>query len=150
MRDGLRWFVLASASLLALPTAGFASGPCEAGQRVVRDEELARSWKLVVDCRHPEWPAKMVAVAEGAAPLVSVREVRATVVLPALVRAGETVRVWRQDAMVRLETTGVAESSGALGKAVKVRLVRRDSSGQAMEQHVSGVVDGAGSVEMNQ
>ncbi len=148
MRDGLRWLWLATAALLALSAPGFAAGSCEAGQRVVRDAELARSWRVVADCGHPEWPARMVAVADGSASSARVREVRAAAVLPALVRAGETVRVWRQDAMVRLETSGVAESSSALGKSVKVRLVRRDSGGQVMEQHVFGVVDGAGSVEM--
>jgi hypothetical protein len=153
VRDGfgLRWFI--GAATLLLPAAGFAAGACEVGPRVVRDAELARSWRLIVDCRHPEWPARMVATTDAAgreiAGGVKPRDSSPAVKAPVMVRAGETVRVWRQDAMVRLETSGVAESGGEFGKPIRVRLIRRDSSGQVVEQHVNGLVDGLGSVEMS-
>ena len=65
-----------------------------------------------------------------------------------VVRAGETVRAWRQDGMTSIETSGVAEQSGAAGTRIQVRLLRRDLDGQDVERHVSGVVDGVGSVEL--
>jgi flagella basal body P-ring formation protein FlgA len=65
-----------------------------------------------------------------------------------VVRAGETVKAWRRDGMTSIETSGVAEQSGVAGARIQVRLLRRDLDGQDAERHVSGVVDGVGSVEL--
>ena len=61
---------------------------------------------------------------------------------------GYSLAEWRQDGMTSIETSGVAEQSGVAGTRIQVRLLRRDLDGQDVERHVSGVVDGVGSVEL--
>jgi Chaperone for flagella basal body P-ring formation len=97
---------------------------------VKRDSLLSLQWAVMVDCEHPERPARMVllsdnaAVAGGIKGAVEVRSVSVEPVAPVLVRAGETVRLWSQDGVTRIETTGVAQESGAAGKQIRVRLLR--------------------------
>jgi flagella basal body P-ring formation protein FlgA len=65
-----------------------------------------------------------------------------------VVRAGEMVRLWSQDGLSRMETTGVAQESGVVGKRIRVRLLRQGMNSDEVEKFLSGVVDGPGSVEM--
>jgi flagella basal body P-ring formation protein FlgA len=75
-------------------------------------------------------------------------KVQSVVVREPIVLAGEVVRAWRRDGVASIETSGVAEESGAAGARIQVRLVRRGVDGESVERHVSGVVDGVGSVEL--
>jgi flagella basal body P-ring formation protein FlgA len=85
-------------------------------------------------------PAHVAAVA---APTVVVKEAA-----PLVVKAGETVRVWSWDGMVKMETTGVAQVGGELGKRIRVRLMRQGMESAGTEIFVTGMVSGLGSVEM--
>ena len=49
-----------------------------------------------------------------------------------VVRAGDIVRLWRQESSLRIEVAGVSEESGGLGKTIRVRLLRRNTDDQSM------------------
>jgi hypothetical protein len=117
---------------------------------VRQDALLGSRWGLMVDCAHPERPSRWVLLTAGEELKVDakVQSVTAAVRGPMGVRAGETVRAWRQDGMASIETSGVAEQSGVAGARIQVRLVRRGLDGESVERRVSGVVDGVGSVEL--
>jgi hypothetical protein len=120
---------------------------------VRQDALLGSRWGLMVDCAHPERPSRWVlltgkAADEGLKFAGNVQSTVAAVRGPMVVRAGEMVRAWRQDGMASIETSGVAEQSGVAGALIQVRLLRRDLDGQDVERHVSGVVDGVGSMEL--
>ena len=155
---GLRWaFWFGAAFMFCASTYAHAAG-CEAvgapaSMRVIsvrQDALLGSRWGLMVDCAHPERPSRWVLLT-GDAKLkgeTKVQSVTAAVREPMAVRAGEMVKAWRQDKMTSIETSGVAEQSGVAGTRIQVRLLRRDLDGQDVERHVSGVVDGVGSVEL--
>jgi hypothetical protein len=155
---GLRWTFWFGAAFVFCASAYAHAAGCEAvgasaSMRVVsvrQDALLGSRWGLMVDCAHPERPSRWVLLM-GDAKLKSemkVQSVTAAVRGSMVVRAGETVKAWRQDGMTSIETSGVAEQSGVAGTRIQVRLLRRDTDGQDVERHVSGVVDGVGSVEM--
>src|SRR5438270_13110470 len=79
------------------------------------DKVLARRWAMIARCDHPEWPAVAV-LADGVARLGSPRKterpVEAGVKMAPIVRAGDVVRLWKQEDSVRIELAGVAEESG--------------------------------------
>ena len=111
-------------------------------------------WAVMVDCVHPEWPAKLVplvgkdvaqmqAVTAVVVPAAVVKETG-----PLTVKAGEMVRVWSNDGVVKMETTGVAQESGGVGKRIRVRMLRQGMESIATEKVVTGLVAGLGSVEM--
>jgi flagella basal body P-ring formation protein FlgA len=90
----------------------------------------------------------LLTAGEGLKVEAKVQSVTAVVRGPVVVRAGETVKAWRRDGMTSIETSGVAEQSGVAGAQIQVRLMRRGLDGESVERHVSGVVDGVGSVEL--
>lgn len=129
-----------------------AAGCGSAGYRVVArrwDAVLEKGWEVRQDCAHPEWPARAVAVSG----VVAVGEVvvRASEVVaprPLLVRAGERVRLWERDAVVRIEMSGVAEASARAGERVMVRVTRQTEDAGLATEDVAGTVRGVGDVEM--
>jgi flagella basal body P-ring formation protein FlgA len=100
-----------------------------------------------MDCLHPDWPVRMVALAGADGP-AHVKGVAAASSEPQVIRAGERVRLWRQDATARIETSGAAEESGAEGQRIRVRLVKSGLDSGAGKEFVMGVVRGSGSVEI--
>ena len=129
------------------------------GSRMVavkRDAVKDLHWAVMVDCAHPEWPAKLVPLAGKDVVAVSA-QTAAVIKAPAavvnegaslVVRAGETVRVWSNNGMVKMEMTGVAQESGGVGKRIRVRMLRQGMESIATEKVVTGLVAGLGSVEM--
>jgi len=126
------------------------------GYRVVArrwDAVLGRSWELRQNCAHPEWPTRSVAagsVALGAAEwngLVKVNEIT-QIIQPLLVHAGDRVRLWMQDEMVRIEMSGVVEQSARGGDRVMVQIMQHsDDVGMTVER-IPGIVRSTGDVEM--
>lgn len=114
------------------------------------DPLLRRRWALVASCGHPEWPAVEVPLSSLDTPAAREVQVRVEGFLPLLpvVRAGDVVQLWSQEEGVRIEVGAVAEESGALGKSVRVRLIRRSTLGQQVEEQFLGVVRGPHDVEM--
>lgn len=156
MRISFLWCgVLLAAGLSGGYRPAFAQGRPECGVRGYRviasrwDSVLRGNWELRQDCAHPEWPARLVVAAMG--PLMQrgvVSPARAAqIVQPLLVHAGDTVKLWEQDAMVRIEMSGVVEQSARTGERVVVRVTRQsDESGLTVER-IGGVVRGVGVVE---
>jgi hypothetical protein len=114
------------------------------------DAILHRGWELRQSCAHPEWPARAVAVSaivplrpDGSRP-------RTVETAPSIqtVHAGEPVRLWLQDAIVRIEMSGVAEQSGRDGDHVTVRIARQTNADGLTIERFTGVVRGVGDVEM--
>lgn len=124
------------------------------GYRVTRieaDQVLGQRWAMIVRCGHPEWPA-FVLPANGGSSLASPRAVERSVTeglstVP-IVRAGDVVRLWRQESFLRIEVAGVSEESGGLGKTIRVRLLHRNTDDQSVPERFSGVVRGPLDVEM--
>lgn len=116
---------------------------------VRHDLELRTAWSVVVNCGHPEWPARMLLVPAGSI-TPSKEPLQPNLLVVQVVRAGETVKVWRHDSIFRIEMTGVAEAGGEVGKKISVRLLQRGTSAQEQVTRVVGIVREAGSVEMVQ
>jgi hypothetical protein len=111
------------------------------------DPIMRQSWATIVSCGHPEWPGTSLRTGDAnhATHEVSAqaREDRSPVV-----RAGDIVEIWRQEDLLRIEVTGVAEQSGSVGETIRVRLLRRAGSNQSVEEQFSGIVRGRADVEM--
>jgi len=124
------------------------------------DALLQRNLEVRQDCTHPEWPARLVALAStnmsssNAFPMervgiVPVRTVEAAAIAtPLLVHAGDRVRLWSQDERVRIEMSGVVEKSARCGDRVMVQVTRRSEETGMTVDRLAGVVRAAGDVEM--
>jgi len=136
--------------------ASFGAASVLAGERVIavmRDCQLQSKWGVVANAVHPEWPVRMVLLSEGTRAVSDVSERRSAKPIaktPLMVRAGEVVRLWRQDAMTRLEMAGRAEENGQVGRQIRVMILAQAAEGQGAETHVAGIVRGPGNVEMVQ
>jgi hypothetical protein len=124
------------------------------GYRVTRlqsDPVLGQRWATLVSCGHPERPA-LALRASGASSLRASQEVEPSlsegVKTAPLIRAGDIVRLWRQENLLRIEVVGVSEESGSLGKTIRVRLLRRNTDDQSMPEQLFGVVRGPSNVEI--
>lgn len=124
------------------------------GYRVTRielDKVLGQRWATIARCDHPEWPV-VALPANGASSLASPREMEDSVTggnrIAPVVRAGDVVRLWRQEGVLRIEVAGVSEESGGLGKTIRVRLLRRNLDDQSIPKQFSGVIRGPLDVEM--
>ncbi|MBN9617902.1 MAG: hypothetical protein BGO25_16500 [Acidobacteriales bacterium 59-55] len=114
------------------------------------DPVLGQTWVSIANCEHPDWPEASFRV-EGFDGVSSRRVERARADLfPSVpvVRAGDIVRLWRQEDLLRIEVTGVAEQSGGIGKMIRVRLLRRSMDDGPKDEELTGIVRGPSDVEM--
>jgi hypothetical protein len=106
---------------------------------------------MIARCDHPEWPAIAFPV-DGGRWLASQRATQVSIPVSAettpIVRAGDVVRLWKQESSLRIEVAGVSEESGGLGKTIHVRLLQRNLDDQAIPEQFSGVIRGPLDVEM--
>jgi hypothetical protein len=119
--------------------------------RIQPDSVLGQRWAMIANCDHPEWPAFALPVNRASSPKAPQGEKRSlteSVRTAPVVRAGETVRLWRQESLLRIEVAGVSEESGDLGKTIRVRLLRRNTDDQSIPEQFSGVVRGPSNVEI--
>jgi hypothetical protein len=160
-------------SISAAATAGFAQAACYstpraateairpgsalspvsegAGYRVTgiqSDPVLGRRWAIVSSCDHTGWPVSAVQIS-GSDPAAPSNRIPVTSVrsIP-VVHAGDIVRLWKQEDLLRIEVAGVSEETGDLGKIIRVRLLRRNADDQAIQERFSGIVRGPSDVEM--
>lgn len=124
------------------------------GYRVTRieaDQVLGQRWAMIARCGHPEWPP-LALLANGASSLASPREAQRFLTeglrTTPIVRAGEVVRLWRQESFLRIEVAGVSEESGGLGKTIRVRLLHKNTDDQSIPEWFFGVIRGPFDVEM--
>ena len=139
------------------PIVAQAGSGCAAGgyQVVARtwDAVLKTTYELRQSCSHPGWPAYFAAVRSGSTSPVVLNGIvipkdAAPSTRPLLVHAGDPVRLWMQDEMVRIEMTGEAEQSARNGEHVIVRVVHQSDDGAIAVERISGIVRGPGDVEM--
>ena len=124
------------------------------GYRVTRiesDQVLGLKWAMIARCGHPEWP--LVALPTNGASLLASPEETERLVTAGLrtapvVRAGDVVRLWRQENFLRIEVAGVSEESGGLGKTIRVRLLHRNTDDQSIPERYLGIIRGPLDVEM--
>jgi hypothetical protein len=135
-------------------TGSLVSPALKGGYQVARiesDSVLGQRWVTIASCTHPEWPVSALLVPGGgsvALPPGAQHALTDNVRKAPLVRAGEVVRMWRQEKLLRMEFAGVSEESGGLGKTIRVRLLRRSTDDQSIPEQFSGIIRGPSDVEM--
>jgi flagella basal body P-ring formation protein FlgA len=106
---------------------------------------------MISSCSHPEWPA-VALQATGTASIKVPVEGRLSVIegvrQAPVIHAGDIVRLWRQEDLLRIEVSGVSEQSASLGQTIRVRLLRRNADDQSIREQFSGIVRGPSDVEM--
>ncbi len=124
------------------------------GFRVVKiqsDLILRQRWAMIASCGHPEWPAFAIAIGGYGSPQTS-RQTEQSLHTSGreapLVLAGEIIRLWRQEDLLRIEVAGVSEDSGGLGETIRVRLLQRNADDQSAPAAFLGVVRGRSNVEI--
>jgi Chaperone for flagella basal body P-ring formation len=114
------------------------------------DSVLGRRWATVTNCGHPHWPS-LVLSAPGKQKLPTFQEQPREISqgqAELLVRAGDGVRLWRQEGVVRIEIHGVSEENGRLGGTIRVRLSANDTNEGRISDYLNGVVRGRSDVEL--
>ena len=136
----------------ACPEA-YSQNACSGGgkQSVGRrwDAVLGRSWEMVRDCSHPDWPGRVGAISTvlRVAPNKDVSEVVVSPT-PILMHAGDNVTLLQQSDMVRILISGVVERSARMGERVTVRVTRAGDGGGLTVERIAGIVRGSTEVEM--
>ena len=122
------------------------------GYRVVKiqsDLVLGQTWATIIDCGHPLWPAVALQLKSSHYKTgLSAPEPVKNASSSAMIRAGEPVRLWRQETLLRIEAVGISEGNGGLGDSVKVRILCRNSDDKPAAKEFYGVVRGPSNVEM--
>jgi hypothetical protein len=115
------------------------------------DVVLGQKWALIASCDHPEWPTLALQMYEPK-PLPSTLQIRQRpqdlISAIPVVHAGDPVRLWKQEDLLRIEIAGISEESGSLGNKIRVRLLHRNTDDQAMQEQFSGIIRGPSDVEM--
>lgn len=129
------------------PAAVTATGSGYRAEQRRYDPLLGRYWVVVLDCEHPERPAQTVASSNGPA---AVHDAARTLgsTRPAVVKAGSLVRVVSNSASFHLETPAYAESNGAIGDRIRVRLVRLSAEAGQPAVELTATVRGPDYLEL--
>jgi hypothetical protein len=124
------------------------------GYRVTKiesDQVLGQRWVMIARCGHPEWPVVALPTNGASLPALpqeSKRSVSENLRTAPVIRAGDVVRLWKQESLLRIEVAGVSEESGGLGKTIRVRLLHRSTDDQSIPEQFAGVIRGPANVEM--
>jgi hypothetical protein len=124
------------------------------GYRIVMahwDPVLVKRWATVASCDHPERPPLAVLLRETDLHGESLQTGYAMaqgIAAPVVVHAGDVVRLWHREAFLRIETAGVSEESGGIGKTIHLRLLSKNIDDQSTAEQLLGVVRGPSDVEM--
>ena len=112
----------------------------------IRIDRLAGGrWATVRSCLHPEHPGTAIRIGSGSAqgPGEVVPKASAN---PAVIRTGDTVEATQADANVRLIMTAIAQTAGAIGDTIRVRLAPMANHNEA--RFANAVIRSPGSVEL--
>ena len=115
--------------------------------RIKSDRLLGTNWAEVGRCFHPEWSTLSFPVSKLSLEIMS-RTAAGSVSAPILVRAGDSVRLFRREPFLQIEVAGISEGTAGLGGTVRVRLVTRSSAASSAPEELTGVVRGRSVVEM--
>jgi hypothetical protein len=116
------------------------------------DPVSGQRWAMISSCDHPERPAFSLQIegsdsAEHSLPSEPQTVIQSAHLIP-VIHVGDSVRLWRQEAALRIELAAVAEENGSLGKLIRVRLLRRNTDDQSITAEFNGIVRGKSDVEM--
>jgi hypothetical protein len=112
------------------------------------DPVSGQRWAMISSCDHPERPAFSLQIERSDSPEHSLpSEPQSARPIP-VIHVGDNVRLWRQEASLRIELAAVAEENGSLGKLIRVRLLRRNTDDQSIPAEFNGIVRGKSDVEM--
>ena len=152
-----------------MTAAGLAAGPCAStparavkayeggvavedvvdGFRVTgvrSDSVLGVTWVHLGRCGHPEWPGTSLSIrASGVGNAAA--SGRAQIAGVKVVRAGDTVRLWRNETNLRMEMAAVSEEGGEVGARIRLRVGNSQADGETV-RYVFGLVRGPADVEM--
>jgi hypothetical protein len=115
------------------------------------DPVLGQRWVMISSCSHPAWPAvalQATGTTSLKVPIEGKRFLIEGVRQTPVIRAGDIVRLWRQEDLLRIEVGGVSEDSAGLGQTVRVRLLRGNTDDQSIPEELSGIVRGPSNVEI--
>lgn len=118
------------------------------------DPVLRQNWATIARCDHPEWPElsvrteQMSTRSDRSAQSINQAADMPSISAPVIVHAGDIVRLWKNEDLLRIEVTGMAEENGGVGKRIRVRLRRRNADDQSQEEQFTGIVRGPSNVEM--
>jgi hypothetical protein len=136
-----------SGSLIAPVTQG-------GGYRITSvqsDIVLGQRWAFIANCDHPEWPVSALQIYGPSSLPGSLRakqQSREGIFVIPVVHAGDLVRLWKQEDLLRIEVAGVSEESGGLGNTIRVRLLHQNADEQSVHTQFMGIVRGPSDVEM--
>jgi hypothetical protein len=135
--------VPAPASVCAAPPATQTATPRWTLDRYIFDASLNQDWAVLVDCNHPQAPARMKLASNTAGnPHAAKRASAEHRLAPIAIKAGTAVEVSNgADAFASIRLTGTAMETAFPGQPIRVRL----SAGGRM---VRGYVRGSHSVEL--
>ena len=126
----------------------------EGGYRIARlqsDPLLGQQWLMIANCDHPDWPLSgfQVDALNAAIPSFGREPARIASARPTpVVHAGDIVRLWKQEPILRLEVAGISEDNGSLGAKIRVRLLHRNTDSSSSPDSFVGIVRGSADVEM--
>ena len=114
------------------------------------DPVLKRGWKVIIDCRHPDWPPRVIEVGPalealktatrgtGDSPVVAI--VSTPLALAPVIKVGSKVELW-SETPVRLHLSGIALDTAGIGQRIHVRV-------RISGKRLDGVVRGPQSVQL--
>jgi len=97
---------------------------------VIQDPALHQGWRVVRIANHPEWPARLQRVSEGAVDCSQSNEADgvlpartpAASLTPPIVHSGDVLVISEETAVLRGEFDAIALSNAGPGDAIRVRL----------------------------
>ncbi|HEX3472917.1 MAG TPA: hypothetical protein VHT28_17190 [Silvibacterium sp.] len=110
----------------------------------VFDATLKRSWAVMIDCRHPDWPAQAIEIRPAVSTSPAASAALATAPRPSIpvIRSGSPVELW-QDGKAHIQLSGIAMESAIVGQSIQVRA----GLGSSL---LRGIVRGPHSVELTE
>lgn len=138
-------------SQAAVRLTGSSTGGGYRVARVQSDPLLDQEWVMVARCDHPEWPLSGFPASEKNAATLSSAERQKGIEhsrSAPTVRAGDVVRWWKQETLVRIEASGIAEDSGEVGERIRVRILPANTEDPPPQESIVCVVVGPAVVEM--
>jgi hypothetical protein len=118
--------------------------------KVQWDPVLQKKWTWVSNCKHPDWPMHALQSGSNGTSSESTGQSSSERIgpVPMVVRAGDVVRLWHREDYLNIEVTAVAQENGALGQAIRVRMVYPKNAEPQEEKHFTGIVRGPSDLEM--
>ncbi len=127
--------------LAAMPQSLAACANAQTATAIHWDPVLHQQWLTTTNCSHPERPAQAKLMFTSTSRSRSTQPDK-----PLAVRAGDRIRLTYHQSTTRMELTGVAEESGAVGSTIHARLAQPTPSANIPE--AKAIVRGPSEAEL--